>query len=81
MLGPWVGLGRVKARPRLQSRAIVIPLTQTGGRQHACCHVWGGTVGEHRLQNVVGEGQGDDSQGSGVHDEDSTPQQEETSED
>lgn len=52
-------------------------LTYTGRGQHAGGHVRREAVGKDGLQDIVGEGEGDDSQGGGVHDEYCTPQQEE----
>lgn len=51
-------------------------LTETDCWQQACGHVGRDTVGEYRLKDIVREGEGDDSQGSGVHDEHRTPQEE-----
>lgn len=53
-------------------------LTYTGCGEHPCGNEWRDTVREDRLQHVVGEGEGDDCQRGGVHDEHSTPQQQES---
>lgn len=53
--------------------------TETGGGQESSCHVGGNTVWENGLQDVAGEGECNHSQGGGVHDENSTPQQQEPS--
>lgn len=50
-------------------------LTETGGGQHPCCHVGRDAVWEDGLQDVAGEGEGDDGQRGRVHDEHSAPQQ------
>lgn len=56
-------------------------LTEAGGRQESSCHIGGNAVWENRLQDVAGEGERNHSQGGGVHDENSTPQQQEPSKD
>lgn len=57
--------------------AFQFRLTQTGGREHPSGHIRRKAVGEDRLQDVAGEGERDDSQRGGIHDEDGAPQQEE----
>lgn len=54
------------------------PLTQAGHGEHPGGRGWGDAVGEDGLKHVVGEGHGDDSQAGGVHDENSTPEQQES---
>lgn len=53
-------------------------LTQAGHGEYSRGCGRGNTVGKDRLKHIVGEGHGDDSQAGGVHDEDSTPEQEES---
>lgn len=52
-------------------------LTETRGREHPRGHVGRDAVREDGLQDVAGEGEGDDGQRGRVHDEDGAPQQEE----
>lgn len=60
-----------------QSTAGPTVLTYAGGGEHPCGNEWWDTVGEDRLQHIVGEGEGDDCQCGWVHDEHGTPQQQE----
>lgn len=56
------------------SEEMVEALTETGDGQHPRRHVRRNAVREDGLQDVAGEGEGDDSQRGRVHDEDGAPQ-------
>lgn len=48
-------------------------LTDADGGQEPGGDVWRQAVWERRLQDVVGEGERDDGQSGGIHDEDGAP--------